>query len=726
MNLSSPDTPAPRLLGRVEQGLSLAKYLGCGLVTLTVFLTWGVHRWDARERRSEMARALNLGQNLLTESIRACETTALTTRAVFQTHDRVDAGLWSGYINALNLKPDGPINLGYAPFLRAAPPRGSRPEGFSPRTPPPSGRREESAPLLFFTSHFGSQHVLSGYDSWADPERRTAMEKARDSGGVAVTAPLPLKGGVDGAATRGVVFYAAVYRNGPAPNSVTERRKRLRGFTVVALAMPRLKESIKTRAGPLDFALWDTGAIPPGHWLVGSPSVKIPGPELSTTVSAADRSWCLVVTRPGKGDPWFRSPAVWVLVGGFLIAAVAGGLLFGNRRAHTDALRLARTLTLEMRQSVLFLDSVLHEMPVVVYVKDAEKLRFVHVNPAGERLLGISRWELIGRRNHECFLPEEADVFEANDRAVVTSGRPIDTATEYVTTRTRKRRVTRVRRVPIKDAHGQFRYILCVVEDITDQKYIEAALRQAKNDAEAANRAKSVFLAQMSHELRTPLNSVIGFANLLLKNKKGNLGPEDLTRLQKIQGNGTHLLELINSILDLSRVEAGRMPVNISAVDVGRLVTETVEQLSGGLPEGGPVVLRSDLPGPTPPLQTDLGKLKQVLINLIGNAMKFTPRGSVTVRVRVGADGAPSALEVADTGIGIPPDKVGRIFEAFQQVDNGTARKFGGTGLGLTVSRALVDLLGFRLELESEVGRGSVFRVVFQPGPSSSTEAPRG
>ncbi|MBK8422564.1 MAG: CHASE domain-containing protein [Elusimicrobia bacterium] len=725
MNLSSPDLPAPRLLGRVEQGLSLAKYLGCGLVTLTVFLTWGVHRWNARERRSEMARALNLGQNLLTESIRACENTALTTRAAFQTHDRLDAGLWSGYINALNLKPDGPINLGYAPFLRAAAP-GSRPGGFSPRTPPPSGRREESAPLLFFTSHFGTQRVLSGYDSWADPDRRTAMEKARDSGGVAVTAPLPLKGGVGGVATRGVVFYAAVYRNGPAPSSVAERRKLLRGFIVVALAMPRLRETIKTRAGPLDFALWDTATPPPGSWLVGSPPVKIPGPEFSTTVPAADRSWLLVVTPSGKGDPWFRLPAVWVLVGGFLIAAVGGGLVFGNRRAHTDALQLARTLTLEMRQSVLFLDSVLHEMPSVVYVKDAEKLRFVHVNPAGERLLGISRWEMIGRRNHDCFPPEEADVFESHDRAVVASGRPSETDLEFVTTRMRKRRMLRVRRVPIKDAQGQFRYILCVVEDITEQKYLEAALRQAKNEADAANKAKSVFLAQMSHELRTPLNSVIGFANLLLKNKKENLGPEDLVRLQKIQGNGLHLLELINSILDLSRVEAGRMPVNNAAVDLGRLVTETVEQLRGGLPEGGPVVLRSDLPGPTTPLQTDPGKLKQVLINLIGNAMKFTPQGSVTVRVRAGADGAPSALEVADTGIGIPPDKVGRIFEAFQQVDNGTARKFGGTGLGLTVSRALVDLLGFRMELESEVDRGSVFRVVFQPGPSKPTEAPRG
>jgi two-component system sensor histidine kinase/response regulator len=332
---------------------------------------------------------------------------------------------------------------------------------------------------------------------------------------------------------------------------------------------------------------------------------------------------------------------------------------------------------------------------------------------------------MIGRRNDDCFLPEEAAVFEANDRAVADTGRPVETSVEIVTSRTRKRRLTRVRRVPIKDANGDFRYILCVVEDITEQKYFEAALRQAKIDAESANRAKSAFLAQMSHELRTPLNSVIGFANLLLKNKKGQLTPEDILRLQKILGNGRHLLDLINSILDLSRVEAGRMPVNKARVSLGSLVNETVDQLAGNLPENGPVILRTEIPADIQPMETDAGKLKQVLINLIGNAMKFTPRGSITVRAQTDDRGDPVSLSVTDTGVGIPPDKLGRIFEAFQQADNSTARQYGGTGLGLTVSRALVNLLGYRLDLESEVGRGSTFRVVFRAAPPSP-EATRG
>lgn len=416
---------------------------------------------------------------------------------------------------------------------------------------------------------------------------------------------------------------------------------------------------------------------------------------------------------------------LWALLTVFGFTLIGGGLLYGHRKSHADSLVLAKALTLKLRESVLFLDSILRELPVVVYVKDTEKLRFVHVNPAGERLLGISRWELIGRRNQECFLPEEAAVFEANDRAVVVSGRPMEASQETVTTRTRKKRTIRVRRSPIKDPQGNFRYLLGVVEDITDQVISEAALRQAKLEAESSNRSKSVFLAQMSHELRTPLNSVIGFANLLLKNKKGNLSADDLQRLQKILGNGTHLLELINSILDLSRVEAGRMPINKTPVPLGPLVTQTVGELAGSLPESGPVTLRAEMPETLSPLETDSSKLKQIIINLVGNAMKFTLKGSITVRVKADSSGAPLCLEVSDTGIGIPADKVDSIFEAFQQVDNGNSRKFGGTGLGLTVSRALANLLGYHMELESEVGRGSTFRVVFRTVPPA-LEVPRG
>jgi signal transduction histidine kinase len=234
----------------------------------------------------------------------------------------------------------------------------------------------------------------------------------------------------------------------------------------------------------------------------------------------------------------------------------------------------------------------------------------------------------------------------------------------------------------------------------------------AKEAAEQANCAKSTFLANMSHELRTSLGSIIGFANLLRKNKHDNLPAQDLVYLDRIQANGTHLLSLINAMLDLSKIEAGQIDLQTTQVALNTLIPEVLEQLEGSKPYPQ-VPLRAALPLALAPVLTDASKLKQILINLVGNALKFTPEGTVTVRVEVEpATRRPISIAVVDTGIGIPPERCEAIFEHFQQADNSTARKYGGTGLGLAISRALCQLLGYQLTVESTVGQGSTFRII--------------
>lgn len=251
-------------------------------------------------------------------------------------------------------------------------------------------------------------------------------------------------------------------------------------------------------------------------------------------------------------------------------------------------------------------------------------------------------------------------------------------------------------------------------KDVTERVRAQEALAIAKEEAVAANKAKSDFLANMSHELRTPLNSVIGFTNILLKNKDGRLNEKDIGFLQRVLSNGKHLLALINEVLDLAKVEAGRMELIIEKVDLGALCVETVQQLEGqAKTKEGQVKLIADVPAEVAPVDTDSAKLKQVIINLVGNALKFTHEGSVTVRLELAADGkTPVAIAVIDTGIGIPADRLDAIFEAFQQADAGTSRKYGGTGLGLTLSRSICQLLGYDLIVESEVGKGSTFKIV--------------
>ena len=255
--------------------------------------------------------------------------------------------------------------------------------------------------------------------------------------------------------------------------------------------------------------------------------------------------------------------------------------------------------------------------------------------------------------------------------------------------------------VPLHNDH-----VIIIVRDRTNLRETEMALRGAKEHAEAADQAKSQFLANMSHELRTPLNSVIGFANLLLRRCSDRLHDPEMDYLNRIAQNGKQLLWLINDLLDLSKVEAGKLDLRVEEVDVSKLLQE-IESSIQPLVESGKNRLSVRIARDINTVPTDAVRLRQILMNLLSNASKFTQDGEISVDVSI--VGGAIQFCVGDTGIGMTKEQRSKLFRPFAQADASTTRRYGGTGLGLTISLKLTRLLGGKLEVESEPGVGSTF-----------------
>ena len=399
--------------------------------------------------------------------------------------------------------------------------------------------------------------------------------------------------------------------------------------------------------------------------------------------------------------------------------------------------RLLNAISTEYQEKIAserLLDSIIENVPLMIFLKEATDLRFVLFNRAGAELVGYDRKDFLGKSDLDLFPPDQAANFMAKDREVLDGEMSLlDIPEEPILTAKKGQRLLHTRKVCIRDADGKSKFLLGISEDITERKQTELEIRnlnanlekrvsqrtadlettnqlltKAKIQAEAANIAKSAFLANMSHEIRTPMNGILGMANIL---RREGVTSKQAQRLDTIDASAQHLLSVINDVLDISKIEAGKFTLEEAPVVVSSLLANVSSILSERVKTKGIHLLieTEHLPHN---LTGDPTRLQQALLNYATNAVKFTETGSVTLRTlkqEETADSVTVRFEVQDTGIGITPEALSRLFSTFEQADNSMNRRYGGTGLGLAITKRLAELMGGKVGADSTPGVGSTF-----------------
>jgi PAS domain S-box-containing protein len=400
-----------------------------------------------------------------------------------------------------------------------------------------------------------------------------------------------------------------------------------------------------------------------------------------------------------------RLITLWRCITGLLLAGVVSMLVYGRRAGRRSERAIATLRDSEARKGAILTSS----LDAIITI-DADG-RIVEFNPAAEEMFGYRRTAVLGRELAETIVPPAAR--EAHRRGVARY-----LATGEATLIGRRVEVTAVRAsgeefpvdIAIAVMPGETPAFTATLRDITERKRAESELAEARDRALQAARLKSEFVANMSHEIRTPMNILFGMADMLLDSP---LDDSQRENVQALRRNAEGLLRIVDDVLDFSKIEAGKLVLEAIPLSLRRVVNDAVDALHQRAHNKGLELTARFRPDVPDTVVGDPTRLRQVLLNLADNAIKFTERGSVTVEVDVEAGSAGETVvrfAVVDTGIGISPEMQARVFEAFTQADGTTTRRFGGTGLGLTISLQLVALMNGRMWLESTPGTGSTFR----------------
>ncbi len=572
----------------------------------------------------------------------------------------------------------------------------------------PASGREVYYPVFRVTPLAGNERAM-GYDLGSEPLRRAALRKAALTGQPTGTDPISLV--QETGTQKGMLLYRPVFE-GDGP-------KHLRGFALAVLRMGTLLKSAgsdksalmelsllhKDGASDLLATTWSVDQSPTSGLFATRPVFAF-GKTFVATSHAGQEFMSMHPMRAG----WLS-----ILSGLVLTAALASvtGLTFRRRE---KLLQLVTERTRELRDSEALQRQLLDNMPVGVAIIDPVTRVIERVNEHVADLFGAPVDRLVGHRCHSFLCP-------ANEGScpVCDLGQEVDKSDRKML-RKDTSLLSILKTVKRIQLNGQEKLLECFV-DVSDRKRAEEALLETNRQLEAttiranemaaragmANAAKSEFLSTMSHEIRTPMNGVIGMTRLLLDTE---LNAEQLRYAENVRSSGESLLTLINNILDFSKIEAKKLELDVMDFNLSGLLDDVTATMAVLANEKGLNLICTVDPSVPILLRGDPGRLRQILTNLTGNAVKFTSYGEVAVRVSVVENDGNDILlrfSVHDTGIGIPAHKIGLLFDKFSQVDASTTRQYGGTGLGLAISKQLAELMGGEAGVSSEEGKGSEF-----------------
>jgi PAS domain S-box-containing protein len=601
-----------------------------------------------------------------------------------------------------------------------------------------AARGDDAVVAIHYIEPLATNAPAQGLNLMSVPAVRPALEAARRSGEPTATAGFLLTQQAASETQVGVVLYQALYDVEPAAGQKPSATAALRGAISITVRMDDQLKSLAAHLPPqLRVCLVDTtpGAPPARLSGVGGCDLE-PNPNsamrLTRPLSYGGRQWEVRISAP-RGTLTTGSGAdVWLfaLVGLLSTATLGGFLLTVTGRTHRiEAAVLERTAALQaevheremadaaLRESEQRFRNILNHVPIgVIYTDLHGKVK--QTNPRFCEMTGYSDQELLAMSLADYTHPDDLGQDTALMAQLVRGDLP-----SY---RRNKRYIAKNGTIVwvqatvslLRFADGEPRSIVGVVEDITEHLRLEEA-EHAREAAEASNRAKSEFLSRMSHELRTPLNAMLGFAQLLELDQRHPLKPAQQPWVAQIQQAGWHLLEMINDVLDLSRIESGNVRLKTETLHLAELLDATVGMIEGEARPRDILITQSLEPG-TETVLGDSTRVKQILTNLLSNAVKYNADGGrVHITTRT-VDASTVEIAVNDTGLGLTPEQLGELFQPFNRLGRERSAQ-QGTGIGLVISQRLADLMGGSLSARSVAGEGSTFMLMLPCSPDADT-----